>query len=317
MEAILARPLPPGGVIGIVSPASPYNTYSDVLRGVAWWEARGYRVKLAPHALDRTNWTAGSPRTRAADLMAMFADPEVDVIQCLRGGTNSAEIIPLLDFAEIALHPKPFIGFSDITSLHTALLRYTGLVTFHGPSLTIHAHASSFTNDHMLQMLGGQTTGPIPRDPADPFSRALAPGVASGRLVGGNLGNLLGTMGTPWEFDLDGAIFIFEELGSSPHHIEAMLLQLAQAGKFAGVRGVVIGDLAESEWSDGGGAPWPHTKTLEEVLEERLGGLGVPVLYPLPFGHGERLATIPLGVQATLDAGAGSLTITEPALREA
>lgn len=95
------------------------------------------------------------------------------------------------------------------------------------------------------------------------------------------------------------------------------MLGKALAPGLAGVRGVVVGDLEGCEWSEGGGAPWPHTKTLEEALQERLGALGVPVLYPLPFGHGERLATIPLGVQATLDAGASSLTITEPALREA
>jgi muramoyltetrapeptide carboxypeptidase len=316
MEPVLAGPLPVGGVVGIVSPASPYNTYSDVLRGIAWWEARGYRVKLAEGALERTNWTAGSPETRARDLMAMFTDPEVDAIQCLRGGTGAPEVIPYLDFERIAAHPKPFIGFSNITALHTALLRFTGLVTFYGPSLTQVATVPAFTTERMLQVLGGQTSGPLPRDPDDPFVRALAPGTAGGRLVGGCLSDLLLTMGTPWEFDLDGAIFVFEEVGASPHRIEYELVQLAQAGKLSGVRGVVVGDLADCEWSDGGGAPWSHTKTLEEVLEERLSPLGVPVLYPLPFGHAGRLATIPLGVQATLDAGACDLIVTGAALRE-
>lgn len=316
MEPVLASPLPAGGGIGVVSPASPYNTYSDVLRGIAWWEARGYRVKLAEGALERTNWTAGSPQTRARDIMAMFADPEVDAIQCLRGGTGASEVIPYLDFEYIAAHPKPFIGFSNITALHTAFLRFTGLVTFYGPSLTQVASVSTFTTERMLHVLGGHTSGPIPRDPDDPFVRALVPGTASGRIVGGCLSDLLATMGTPWEFDLDGAIFLFEEVGGSPHHIENDLVQLAQAGKLKGVRGVVVGDLAGCEWSDGGGAPWPHTKTLEEVLEERLSPLGVPVLYPLPFGHGGRLATIPLGVQATLDAGACDLIVSGAALRE-
>lgn len=315
MEPLLAKPLPEGGVVGIVSPGSPYNTYADVLRGVAWWEARGYRVKLAEGALARTDWTAGSPETRARDLMAMFTDPEVDAIQCLRGGTGAAEIIPLLDFDRIAAHPKPFIGFSNITHLHTALLRYTGMVTFYGPTLTQVATASAFTTERMLQALRGQTSGPVPRDPDDSFVRALAPGKASGRIVGGCLGDLMWTMGTPWEFDLDGAIFLMEDVGSSPHHIEGELVQLAQAGKLAGVRGVVVGDLDGCEWSDGGGAPWPHTKTLEEVLQERLGALGVPVLYPLPFGHGDRMATIPLGVQATLDAETCDLIVTGAALQ--
>jgi muramoyltetrapeptide carboxypeptidase len=205
--------------VGVVSPGSPYNTYADVLRGVAWWEARGYRVKLAEGALERTNWTAGSPETRARDLMAMFTDPEVDAIQCLRGGTGAAEIIPLLDFERIAAHPKPFIGFSNITHLHTALLHYTGMVTLYGPSLTQVATASAFTTERMLQALRGQTSGPVPRDPDDPFVRALAPGKASGRIVGGCLGDLMWTMGTPWEFNLDGAIFLMEDVGTSPHHI--------------------------------------------------------------------------------------------------
>jgi muramoyltetrapeptide carboxypeptidase len=317
MNPLRANALPPGGTIGIGSPASPYNIYSDVLRGIAWWESRGYHVKLAEGALERTDWTAGSPQTRARDLMAMFADPEVDAIQCLRGGTGSAQLIPLLDFDLIAAHPKAFIGFSDITALHTALLHFSNLATFYGPSLTQVATMSAFTAERMLRMLGGQTTGPFPRHPDDPFVRALAPGTATGRLVGGCLSDLLYSMGTPWEFDLDDAIFVFEELGSSPHHIERAFVQLAQAGKLARLRGVVVGDLVDCDWSDGGGSPFPRTKTLEEVLEERLGGLGVPVLYKLPFGHGAHLATVPLGVQATLDADACSLVVTEPALRPA
>jgi muramoyltetrapeptide carboxypeptidase len=317
MSPVIAAALPSGGTIGIVSPASPYNRSSDLLRGIAWWESRGYRVKLAAGIHERTDWTAGSPEVRARDLMAMFADPEVDAIQCLRGGIGSAQVIPLLDFDLIAAHPKPFIGSSDITALHTALLRFTGLVTFYGPSLTVVATWSAFTTERMLQVLGGQTIGPIPRDPADPFVRALAPGTESGRVVGGCLGDLMATLGTPWEFDLDGAIFVFEEVGGSPHHLERVLVQLQQAGKLARVRGVAIGDLTGAEFDEGGGSPFPHSKTLEQVLEERLAPLGVPVLYPLPFGHGGRLATIPLGVQATVDANTCSLVITEPALRPA
>jgi muramoyltetrapeptide carboxypeptidase len=315
-DPLLAKALPPGGTIGVVSPASPYNCYSDVLRGIAWWEARGYRVKLAPGALERTYWSAGSPQTRARDLMAMFADPEVDAIVCMRGGTGSNEVIPLLDYDEIAAHPKIFIGSSDITALHNALLHYTGLVTFYGPSLLNVATLSAFSTDHMLRMLGGRTTGPIPRDPADPFVRALTPGKASGRVVGGCMPDLLASLGTPWAVNLDDALFVFEELGTSPHYLDGALVHLTQAGKLARVRGVVVGDLALSEWNDGGRSPFPHTKTLEEVLEDRLRPLGVPVLYPLPFGHGGRLATIPLGVQATIDADTCSLVITQPALLE-
>lgn len=316
METLIAKAVPPGGTIGIVSPASPHSTHIEVIRGIEWWESKGYHVELAEGALERTDWTAGSPDLRARTVMEMFADASIDAIQCLRGGYGSAEIIPLLDFDVIAAHPKPFIGFSDITALHTALLRYTGLATFYGPSLTTvgSQRMSEFSGQRLLKVLGGETTGEYPRDPSDPFIHALARGKASGRLVGGCLSDLLHTMGTPWELNLDDAIFVIEEVGIGPHGIDRSLLQLSQAGKLQRVRGVIVGDLADCEWSDGGGAPWPHTKTLEEVLEERLGFLGVPVLYPLPFGHGDRFATLPLGVQATVDASTCSLTIDEPAL---
>lgn len=315
MNLLIANALPPGGTIGIVSPASPYTLYSDVLRGIAWWEARGFQIRLAEGALARTDYVAGSPELRARDLMTMFSDPTIHAIQCLRGGYGSAQVIPHLDFQIIAQNPKPFIGFSDITALHTAILRFANLATFYGPSLTQAATMSEFTAERLLKVLSGETTGPFPRNPDDPFVRALAPGRASGQLVGGCLSDLVHTLGTPWEFNLDDAIFVFEEVGSSPHGIDRVLLHLTQAGKFERVRGIVIGDLTECEWSEGGGSPFPRTKVLEEMLEERLGSLGVPVLYRLPFGHDSQFATVPLGVQATLDAETCSLVITEPALR--
>ncbi len=141
---------------------------------------------------------------------------------------------------------------------------------------------------------------------------ALAGGKASGPLVGGCLVDLIYTIGTPWEPDLDGAIFFFEDVGKAPIQIDRALLHLEQTGKLDGVRGVVVGELAGCEWYEHTSAP--RSKTLEEVLESRLGGLGVPVLYGLPLGHGASIATLPLGVRATVDADAATLTIDEPAL---
>ena len=116
----------------------------------------GYRVRLAEGALERSDYHAGSPQVRARDLMSMFADPGIHAIQCLRGGYGSAQVVPLLDFQAIARHPKPFIGFSHITALHTALLKFCGLVTFYGPSLTQAADMSSFTAERLLKVLAAK-----------------------------------------------------------------------------------------------------------------------------------------------------------------
>ncbi len=121
------KPLPDGGTIGVGAFASSYDMRSEVERGVEWWESRGYRVKLAPGVYARDDYVAGDARSRAADLHALFADPEVDVVQTLQGGFGSSEMIPHLDFDLIAANPKPFVGYSDITSLHVPIRQRAGL----------------------------------------------------------------------------------------------------------------------------------------------------------------------------------------------
>src|SRR5262249_2500338 len=160
----------------------------------------------------------GSPDLRARDLQEMFADPEIAAIQCLRGGYGSAEVVPLLDYEAITETPKPFIGLSDITALHVALLRFSGLVTFYGPSLTsLGVRALPWlTGDRLLSVLRGEAAGPVPYDRDGPHVRAVAGGRTAGRLVGGCFSDLMHTLGTPWELDLEGAIFFFEDFGFGP-----------------------------------------------------------------------------------------------------
>jgi len=311
------RPLPAGGTIGVPAPASPYFNRSEVLRGVEWWEARGYRVKLAPGIYAKDDYVAGDPRERARDLNELFADPEVDAIQCLGGGYGSAQTIPYLDFEVIAANPKPFVGYSDITALHVSLRQKAGLATIYGYGLkgVGDPETTGFTKKRLLAVLGGETTGAVPRDPDDPYVRAIHGGKATAPLLGGCLWLLMQTMGTPWEIDLDGSIFFFEDVKSPPYYIDGQLQQLAHAGKLDRVAGVVVGEMAKCDY-EGETADWPRTKTIEDVLEERLEPLGVPVLYKLPLGHGKHQAAVPLGVTATLDADSRTLTIDEPALRE-
>jgi muramoyltetrapeptide carboxypeptidase len=312
VQVLTGRVAEPGSTIGVVTPGSPPETRAEVHRGIAWWKSKGYEVELMPGALEQDGWHAGSPEVRARDLQAAFADPEIDVIQTMRGGYGSAQVIPLLDFDAIAETPKAFVGLSDITALHAAFLARARLATFYGPSLTMMGGFSAFTTDRLLRVLAGETTGAVPEDRDRLTVISIAGGKASGPLVGGCLVDFIYTIGTAWEPDLEGAIFFFEEVGHAPIQIDRALLYLDQIGKLRGVRGIVVGELAGCEWHEFTSAP--RSKTLEEVLEDRLGGLGVPVLYGLPLGHGPSQATLPLGVDATLDADALTLTIDRPAL---
>lgn len=284
-------------------------------RGVEWWESQGYRVKLSEGAFSNDDWSAGAPEQRARDLEALFTDREVNVVQVYRGGYGSAELIPLLDFDLVTANPKPFVGFSDITALHESIRQRTGLATFYGPGLhSVGSHeATDFTRDRLLAQLRGGT-GEVPRSPEDPYLRTLAGGRVRAPLVGGCLWLLVQTMGTPWEFRAEDSILFFEDVNLPGWQLDGMLVQLTAAGKLDGVAGVVVGEIAKSDFPDIRSG-FPRMKSLEEVLENRLAPLGVPVLYGLPLGHGKHLATVPLGVTCTLDADARTLTVEEPAIR--
>jgi muramoyltetrapeptide carboxypeptidase len=315
---LYAKPLPPGGTIGVAAPASPHDARSEILRGIEWWDAQGYRVKLADGVFARDDYVAGDPKQRAADLNAFFADPEVDVVQTLQGGFGSAQAIPYLDFETIAANPKPFVGYSDITALHVAIGQRTGLATVYGNGLVGvgDPETTKFSRDRLLEVLRGDGLGEVPRDPDDPYVRTIHGGKVTAPLVGGCLWLLMQTMGTPWEIDLDGSIFFFEDVKAPPYYVDGFLTQLAHAGKLQQAVGVVVGEMKDCDWGDQRQASdWARSRSLEDVLEERLEPLGVPVLYRLPLGHGKHLASIPLGVRYTLDADAQTLTVDEPPFR--
>ncbi len=298
--------------------ASPYDSRSEVLRGVEWWESRGYNVKLAQGIWERDDYVAGDARRRGEDLNALFADPEVDVVQALQGGFGSAQAIPHLDFDLIAENPKPLVGFSDITALHVVLRQRAGLATIYGNGLIgVGSHeVTAFSRDRLLDVLRGGGAGEVPPDPDDPWVRTIRGGRVTAPLVGGCLWLLMQTMGTPWEIELDDAILFFEDVHCPPYYIDGELVQLTHAGKLDNVAGVVVGQMEKCDWGDlRQVSDWARSRSLEDILEERLEPLGVPVLYGLPLGHGKHLAALPLGVICTLDGDAKTLTVDEAGLR--
>ena len=275
-------------------------------------------MKLAPGVWERDDYVAGDAKQRAADLNSLFADPEVDVVQALQGGFGSAQAIPYLDFDAIAANPKPLVGFSDITALHVAIRQRTGIATIYANGLAGvgSAETTPFTKERLLEVLRGGGAGVVPPNPDDPWVRTIRGGSVTAPLVGGCLWLLMQTMGTPWEIELDGAILFFEDTHCPPYYIDGNLVQLAHAGKLDKVAGVVVGQMEKCDWGDlRPVSDWARSRSIEDVFEERLEPLGVPVLYGLPLGHGKHLAALPLGVTCTLDADARTLTVDEPALR--
>jgi muramoyltetrapeptide carboxypeptidase len=309
--------LRPGDVVGIVAPGSAPDNAEDFDRYVRAIENRGFKPKLAPNVHKRFGFLAGDDQSRASDLMGMFADPEVKAIICARGGYGSARLLGILDYHQIKQHPKIFVGFSDITALHCAIQTHSQLVTFHGPTLNtaVTGKGPEFTVESLLKTV---TQPEPPGGICDSNTRKsvsiLRGGTATGPLVGGNLSVLATVLGTPYQPQFKGAIFFFEDVDEEPYRFDSLLTELLNAGLLQQVAGVAVGTNKDSE-DPTAATSREYRQTLEDVFKDRLLPLGVPVVTGLPFGHVHNNATLPMGLEATLDGRNGDLIINEAAVQ--
>jgi len=300
--------LRPGDTVGLVAPASPWENRSEMLRAIAALEAWDLRVRLGAHVDDRHGYLAGRDVDRAADVNAMFADPDVRAVIGFQGGYGSPRLVPLLDRAVIAANPKALCGYSDITTLHLAIAKWSATITFYsnGASGIGSPEVTDWSKATLHRALfSDEPYGDIGPSPDDPYVRAIRGGVARGRLTGGCAGLVASTLGTPIEIDTSDRILVLEEIELDTEDFDAMLTHLRNAGKLAAAAGIVVGDVRTKK------SGYLTELSTEDVLEELLGSLGVPVLFGLPVGHGKHHATVPLGAMATLDADAGRLTVEE------
>jgi muramoyltetrapeptide carboxypeptidase len=298
------RPLQRGDTIGVV--ASSYAPRSGWLaRGVRALERAGYGVIVDPELSTIRKYTRPEDERRAAAFTAMWTDPRISALIGGTGGYGAVRMLPYLDPAVFAAHPKAFVGYSDITVLHIWLERLAGLRAFHGPTVDdLIPSARDVTTSSLLTAL--TTPRPSTRMGRD-LARAVRPGRASGRLVGGNLALVQQTIGTPYEIDTTDAILFLEEVRDPMSFVDERLVQLRATGLLSKVRGIVFGHLSLDRSEE---------DEFEDFLLDLVADLGVPVLMDFPAGHDSPNLTLPLGteVELVVEDATGWLVYREDAL---
>ena len=296
--------LRPGDCIGVISPAAGVDA-ERLRRGCHALEELGFVVRRGQRVLDRHRFLAGTDSQRAQDLSEMFGDPTVRAIFCSRAGYGSGRLLPRLDFRRLALRPKIFLGYSDVTLLLNALVQRAGFVCFHGPLVAgeFAIGLSACSRSHLLGLLShgsGQTRLAFPT--------LVRPGVAEGRLIGGCLSVLTATLGTPFAVDTRGCVLFLEDVGERPYRVDRMLTQLQQAGKLEGLAGVIFGQMSRCWEADDTLGP------LLAVIEDIFADYAYPVGFGLPAGHGGENFALPLGTRVRLDTERQELRFLEPAV---
>ena len=288
-----ARALQKGDTIGIAAPASPFDR-NEFKKGVKTIEEMGFSVYHRDDIFDQTRYLAGSDKRRAEELMELFTNSKVHAILFARGGYGSQRIIPLLGKELIEHHPKPIVGFSDVTALLTFLRQECHLPTFYGPVVSMLGKGCEpMTREHL--MLALMTPGPLGDIPTG-SANVLKPGKANGKLVGGCLSLINSSMGTPYELKTEDSILFIEEIGEKVYVLDRMLTQLKNAHKLEHVRGILFGSLVTLQ-----GEPHDPHAMLQDVFRDFEG----PIIVDFPAGHTQTFVTLPLGAELSMNAVVG------------
>jgi len=317
MPRVLPPPLKKGDLIALVFPAFFLNkanleAQQILSRKVKWLNQKGYRTIFYPSKVKMYGYLAGTDKQRADALMSAWKNPEVKAIWCVRGGYGTPRMLDLLDYAWIKEHPKILIGMSDITALHIALQRQSGLVTFLGPVFNaFDEKESSFDEDYAFteleRIIVEKKRGEVKLPEPESF-KVIKTGKASGRLIGGNLTIIAALCGTKWQLDTVNKILVLEDIGEDVYRIDRMLWQLLEAGLLENPAGVILGN-----WKDCR-ANLKNSFSLNEIFVQYFGKAKYPVVVGFPSGHDKYQTTLPLNISAEVDTSTMKVTLLEKAV---
>ena len=317
LESKVIKPprLKAGDTIGVVSPAG--ITYDPILIDVLTesLDVLGLKMKRGEHMQDRWGYFAGEDQDRAADINQMFADPAVDAIFALHGGWGAARTLDHIDYNLIRNNPKVILGYSDITALLVAIYSRSGIATFHGPNGN--SKWNTFSAEYVRRLLfdADQISYANPVDEDDLLAprrfrtRTIQSGKATGKLVGGNLTVLTSIIGSDYLPDWKGHVLFLEDIGEAVYRVDRMLTQLKLAGVLDNLSGFVFGYCTDCK-ADSGYSSF----TLNEVLDQHIKPLGIPAWTGSMIGHIDKKFTLPLGIEAEINADTGEIKLLEAAV---
>jgi len=297
--------LRPGDQVAVLSVSSPADP-AQLAIGLDALRFAGLDPVLYPSAHDQgsmRSYLAGDDQMRTGDLRAALTDPDIAGVIFATGGSGAQRTLEGMDWAGIAgLPPKVLAGYSDVTAVLEAAASKLGWASLLSPMVVSWGGAAGHYS--FASMLRALMHPERATDIRYPMATRVAGGTARGVTLGGNLTLLTSSLGTDTSWPARGGILLVEDENEEDYRVDRMLTQLRRSGYLDGVAGIVAGTFV------GCGEP----AAIEEILAERLGALGVPMIAWANVGHGGYFQTFPIGVAAELDADAATLRLLDPPL---
>ena len=290
---IIPKKLKKGDIIGIVAPSNPITgeNIEEIRKAKEIVEKDGFKVKFSKNLFSNTNGYSSTAKEKAEDINRMFADKEVKMIWCAKGGENSNTTFEYLDYDLIGKNSKIICGYSDITSLTNIITQKTGLVTFNGTNFkTIATDETSYSYEEAIKRF---VDGSLEVGKENEKYQTIIPGVAEGNLIGGNLSLIRGLVAGKYKIDFMDKILFIEELGfeTGPSLVSNYLAYMKQNGVFEQIKGIWIGNYEHESGI-----------TLEKILQDIIGDkYNKPIIKSNNFGHVETKTVIPIGTKAKID----------------
>ncbi len=280
-----------GDLLVVIAPSGALKEYEALEKGIEIWRDRGYRVELGNNWDSRYGYLAGDDNQRRQALKEAWYNPECKGILCARGGYGGARLLENWTWENEC---KWVIGFSDVTALLWSLAT-VGIMSVHGAVLTTLAKEPDWSLERLFDLVEGRNLGSL-------SGKGWGGGKVRGMLLPANLTVATHLLNTPIQPSLDGVILALEDVTESPYRIDRMLTQWRLNGALKGVKGIALGRFSRCDAS-------PSCWTVEEVLSDRLGDLGIPIVSELPFGHDGVNAALPVGQIVELDGDNGEFVV--------
>ena len=286
------RPLSRGSRIRAVNPGTWMEPDRDLAPLIARCADQGWWLEIPASVRQQWRYFSATDSDRAAEMTAAWRDPTVDAVFYLGGGWGGARVLEA--GFRFPARPKWSLGFSDSSSL---------LLAQQAAGMAGAIHGSFGGSEAQWQ----RTVQQLRNEPVAAMqSKGLRPGSARGPLLVTNLTVATHMIGTPWLPTLKGAVLVLEDVGEAPYRIDRMLTQWRSAGLLQQLAGVACGRFS---WAEDDILPGDFS--MDEILEERLGDLGIPLVLNLPLGHGQPNQALPLGSIAELDGHQGTLRLIQ------